>query len=313
MRYKTIGIALCKKCNAECSMCCISATPKSEEKLELCLVKKYLDDVENIESISTIGITGGEVFLFYDELKELILYIREKGKFATVVTNGFWATDYIHTFSRLQDLKQCGLNGITISYDTFHEEYVSVEKVRNILQVSKILKIPAVIQTIIIKGSCNQRWINELSDDLQDVKISFTGCYQVGRAKERIKQESIIRNTEVGGLYCRKNGEYSVTSDGSIWPCCSPYITETALKLGSISDEINVSKTLKKIRKNMILFMLRNYGFDFFIDIAEKELHMELPDKVASSCELCALLFREETIHLFIPYIHKFLRREKHF
>jgi hypothetical protein len=136
------------------------------------------------------------------------------------------------------------------------------------------------LQTIILKNSKNAYWVNQLNNDLQDVAINFIPCFQVGEAAKNIQQEDYIRETNCKGLLCRKNGSFSISSDGVIWPCCSPYITETGLSLANIKEGISVLDTLDILRRNIILYSLRNFGFDYFIDIAINKLKIDIPQKV---------------------------------
>ena len=66
-----------------------------------------------------------------------------------------------------------------------------------------------------------------------------------------------------------------------------------------------MAAALEAIRGNNILYVLRNFGFNFFVDIARTELAMELPECVICSCELCELFFRKENILKFMPYVKK--------
>lgn len=70
--YDTLGFTIHRVCNASCSICCFSSNPSCEEKLDVNRIKEYIDESESIKEIKTIAFTGGEPFLAYEVLTELI-------------------------------------------------------------------------------------------------------------------------------------------------------------------------------------------------------------------------------------------------
>lgn len=80
----------------------------------------------------------------------------------------------------------------------------------------------------------------------------------------------------------------------NVYPCCSPLGKKTNFKLGNIRD--TTSKEIReKLQKNFVLHILRNYGFDPFVDWANNN-NIKLPDRITSSCDLCAMLFTEKNM-----------------
>lgn len=306
MNYNTIGISISKQCTAKCKICCVSANMCESDELSERQIEYYLQDLKDIDSIKMVCFSGGEVFLKYEKLLQLVKYVNKCSKQVAVVTNCFWAYDQESTYSKLKRLSDNGLNELTISYDVFHEEYIEILNIKNVITVCHKLNIPVSIQTVILNHSKNEEWINKLGCQLQDVKINYVPAYPVGNAEKNFAYEHFIRNTKKKGLFCRKNGSFSIEADGTIYPCCSPYIVKTALIIGNIHDNITLMDTYEKLEKHMILFMLRNYGFDFFVNVAAK-LNIEVPDKLIASCELCAIFFNKNNIKKFIPYIKQFL------
>lgn len=304
MLYNTIGILLSNKCTATCKTCCFSCSPDCKTTIDFEQIKKYIRSTESIEDIQSISFSGGEAFLFYDELKELISICKSIGKKALVITNAFWCTTLEETEKKLDELVEAGLNVISVSYDEFHSEFVCTDNIRNLLHVARKKHILNAIQSVRVKGDGGISWINELDEDLYDVALDFMlGC-PVGRAADEIEQERYIRKTDARSCLCRAHKTFCVDYNGDIWPCCSVYMHKIALKIGNIK-EINCEQTLQNLKNNNFLFMLRNKGFEYFIDIAKNKLKMSVPDKVISSCELCQLFFNDNNIIKFIPFIYR--------
>jgi organic radical activating enzyme len=272
-------------------------------KLDIHILLRYLSDIKENNDIKSVCFTGGEVFLYYDDLKYLISIIKSYEINSMIITNCSWAKNIDYTLEKLYDLKSTGLSYITISYDEFHSEFINVDCIKNVIKVSKKIGIGVSIQCVIVNNSNNGWWLETIKEELNDIKINFIPCYPVGYAELNIDEKLFIRNYDINGLKCRKGGSYSIMPDGNIWPCCSPYITKTGLLIDNIYNNTNINTTLNKLKNNIILYALRNYGFDFFINIAKNDLNMKLPSKCISSCELCSYLFNIKNIYKFIPYV----------
>lgn len=303
MKYTTLGIALHKKCNASCKTCCFSCNPNCEERLDVDLIKRFIRSTENDLNLSVISFTGGEPFLEYDILKELVSYTTKKGKIASCITNGFWANNTKDTYDILSELRILGLKQLSVSYDNYHKEFVSIQNIRNILNATQQLNIETSLGMVKNKDESINDLISELGDYIININIRISPCIPVGNAKRLFNNMNFIRNTKVKNLYCPYNGYMFMSFDGNIYPCCSHYVTATGLSIGNYKI-INFQDSINLIKKNGLLYILRNYGFDFFIDIANK-LHINIPNTVVQPCELCSVLFSEDNINKFYPYIKK--------
>jgi sulfatase maturation enzyme AslB (radical SAM superfamily) len=85
-----------------------------------------------------IHITGGEPFLFWDHLLEILEQAQKQnlGKIDLIETNGFWATSEKIIRQRLKRLNELGMNRFKVSTDPFHQEYVDIEPVRRLAEMA---------------------------------------------------------------------------------------------------------------------------------------------------------------------------------
>jgi hypothetical protein len=85
-----------------------------------------------------IHITGGEPFLYWDRLVEILQEGKrqELGPLDMVETNGFWAADEGIIKERLKILDELGMLRLKISTDPFHQEYVDIEPVRRLARIA---------------------------------------------------------------------------------------------------------------------------------------------------------------------------------
>ena len=104
--------------------------------------KKYIDKALEIRTISTVGFSGGEALLHFDEVCELSLYAKAKGiKIVSLNTNGFWGKSFDDAVKVLSILSASGISKIGLSSDDYHQEFVPASNVKNILDAATMFNI----------------------------------------------------------------------------------------------------------------------------------------------------------------------------
>ena len=308
MNYKTLAIMITSKCDINCGMCC-EGDVNDIDIAEVDMLK-FLMTLDEETPIENIAITGGEPFLKVDLMEEIIKVSKKHNKNTSVITNANWCVNIENTYEILSKLKSLGLDYIGISYDEFHQKYVDVEKIRNILKVCELLKLRTNIQICITKDSDIGVLLNQLKTELNNVIINFIYCMDVGRAKANIQSSQLIYKQYDETILCQKGGSLLIGNDGKIFPCCSPMAYELDIDLGNISEFNTIQKVLKQINNNIFLLMLRNYGFKYFLDKA-KLLNIKLPEKIVSPCDICAIFLSGGNIYKILPYILQDIENNK--
>lgn len=300
--YNTLGFTIHRACNASCSICCFSSEPTCQEKLNVKRIKEYIDESKEIKEITTIAFTGGEPFLKYDLLAELIQYAKLAGKKVNTVTNGFWANSYEKAYERLMQLKEYGLDYLSLSHDAYHKKYIKTENIKNILRATTKLEIPTSLAIVKVKDEKIGSIIDEIGNDIYTASIKVGPCLPVGRAIKTFSDEKFDRSIETDKARCAYGGNLVVCYDGTIYPCCSQVIVNTGLGIGNFED-ISLKDVMKKLKNNALLYFLRNADMKFYSEFAKARLGMDIPEYIVNPCELCAILFKKENIDLFHEYV----------
>jgi MoaA/NifB/PqqE/SkfB family radical SAM enzyme len=156
---------------------------------------------------ASIHITGGEPFLYWDRLVE-ILQTAKKEKLPNldlIETNGGWAKDETDAKQKLKLLDQLGINKLKISCDPFHLEFVDVETVKNLLVWATEILGPDRVQV---------RWEKYLSvqNENAEQKQAFIQatkdypCRFTGRAAGKLAQLVLSRSLDdISALNCKKS------------------------------------------------------------------------------------------------------------
>ena len=120
MNYFYMAIELTDCCDINCQFCCnIKNYEKKKKVLSAQGLNTLLSTYKNLE-FEGIGFTGGECTLYphWDLLKDIVT---KKNIKYSLITNGYWAKDFLTTYTKLKELKNSNLISMTVSYDDYHK------------------------------------------------------------------------------------------------------------------------------------------------------------------------------------------------
>ena len=131
--WRYMGLMLTYKCSAACKFCYYNCSP---DAAGLMPEKTALDAWKSLKNLAgkyaKIHITGGEPFLYWDHLKNILISAEklDLGPIDQIETNASWATNREIIVERVKTLDSLGVNNLKISCDPFHAEFVDVAYVK---------------------------------------------------------------------------------------------------------------------------------------------------------------------------------------
>lgn len=290
-KLKSLVINIDSKCNAMCRHCCFSCSPTSKDFISDQEVEKILAYIKEHEDIKQVAITGGEAFLRYNTIKKIIYFSATLGKDVTLITNGFWAATQEKAKKILLELVSCGLKAVTISCDEFHAEFVKIESVRNLLFSLKDFDIDTAINMVVDRTHKSTKIIDELGESAFGIKITIIPASRVGMARTLPESDLYFYELKKEKLKCpAKSWEYVIHHDGYVYPCCSPSVFETMLRVGNIRED-SFDEIEDSLLSNILLFIIQREGLSWFID--RLGINIEKM-KFVSVCEICQYIFSNE-------------------
>ncbi len=180
-------IQLTDKCNARCPQCSMRASENYRRStLSVDRIKRIIDcSVE--QGVKAISFTGGEPFLYFDEIVLLLKYAKDAGiKYTRTGTNGFLfaGPDDVNFRSRItkmaESLAEAGVYTLWISLDSavpaIHEEMRGLPGV-----VAGIERALPIFYSYGIYPSANLGINRNIDRDLPDT-VSPSGVYDAYRA-----------------------------------------------------------------------------------------------------------------------------------
>jgi MoaA/NifB/PqqE/SkfB family radical SAM enzyme len=297
MECNNLYIMLNRACTITCEVCCTQSGPDSVESLNFERLKKFIVSTTEDKSLKTITFTGGEPFLYYEELKKLISLAAGIGKKAVCITNGYWAEDFDIAYDKLLELKKAGLKELIISFDTYHNKYISMNTIRNLLKAARKTEIAYYLTTLITKENSLGDLINQLEEYLTDSSVKVTPCLPIGNAKDNLDEKEYIRSIKPESQFCHFTNKMLIKYDGTILPCTSPGILYSGLHIGNYED-MDYKEAKHRIEEDYVVNAIRKQGFDNLLD-QSAEMGITIPNQIVSCCELCSLLFSKENAEYF--------------
>ncbi len=178
--WRSAGLLLTYKCNCTCRFCYYNCSPDKDGLMPADIFIGAWQSLKTLaDSDAKIHITGGEAFLYYDHMVELLNKANQQnlGPVDLIETNGFWADNAKIIEGRIKTLDSLGMNRLKISCDPFHQQFVDIELVKRLAKVAeqilgtdrllirwqKYLDNPIVMQNISTE-QLNKNYINAISD-----------------------------------------------------------------------------------------------------------------------------------------------------
>ena len=137
--WRSAGLLLTYKCNCACEFCYYNCGPDKNGIMPVDIAISAWQSLKILAGDSAkVHITGGEPFLFWDRLQEILEKAEKQnlGKVDLIETNGFWATNEKIIRQRLKRLVELGMHRFKISTDPFHQEYVDIEPIRRLAEIA---------------------------------------------------------------------------------------------------------------------------------------------------------------------------------
>jgi MoaA/NifB/PqqE/SkfB family radical SAM enzyme len=121
----TFAIHVTYTCPLSCAHCCFSSHPENKDKLPIAHIIETIRTLDQ-STIQMVAFTGGEPLLLGDKLVDAVREASSRGFVTRVVTSAYWGKNLSVARKRLEELKEAGLQEISISWDYFHEEFVTL-------------------------------------------------------------------------------------------------------------------------------------------------------------------------------------------
>ena len=115
-----VHVLLTYRCPYECDHCFLHCGPHSAGTFTRARLAELLDQAVEVGTVEDLYFEGGEPTLYWPLLLEGIRGARARGLRTGLVTNAYWAETEDDAALWLADLRDAGLDSLTLSDDRFH-------------------------------------------------------------------------------------------------------------------------------------------------------------------------------------------------
>jgi MoaA/NifB/PqqE/SkfB family radical SAM enzyme len=261
---RNVGLLLTYHCQASCAHCILRAGPERHEEVNLEEAREWIRQVAAYRDgyVRVLSLTGGEPFSNQKLLRTIVEYATGLGLRISVTSNAFWATTDEKALRTLRSLP--GISFLSVSTDTYHQEYVPFENVRNALRAAAELGIPAYV-TVITDNRSDPAFQRVQAELLQltapdNVRTGLT--FPVGRAADMKQCLHHVRSAEPCPEVCQAASSPCIFPDGRVYGCIGPLFElgeDQPLFLGNVRDH-SVAEIFDRSETNAVLHALRLWG-----------------------------------------------------
>jgi pyruvate-formate lyase-activating enzyme len=292
--YGQLQIAYSDLCNASCPHCIANAGPHGRLRLPKHKAFECIEAAAEL-GLTVVGYTGGEIFLHYDDLCDMMRHAHERGVYGLADSNGSWATSFQVARQKLERLKGHGLRFLRLSADNLHQARVPLQRVIHALKAASELGIYTSVTICFLKDDPSVlATVATISKHTKNVKTRNVGGF--GRATALPAAQIIRHPLEQLSGRCSGIGTPAVNQQGRVSVCCAPplYLSDEAaqsspLVLGSIDQE-PLTDIIMRARKDPFLHFIADKGFTVLVDklnTLEEGFYQPKPQGYTGNCELC--------------------------
>lgn len=294
-----LGFLITNKCNAKCGHCSTDCGPQENQRLTLQEIQRLMAEAAALDRSEKLRfcISGGEPFLFWDDLVLMVRYGCELGADVSCVSNGFWATNAAEATRKLATLKDAGLMGIAISTSEYHQAFVPLARVAEAVRASKSAGLRVMVKfPYTTKGLQPEELVAALSPELMDgVELESFAVMPRVRTGFNVALEDLKGEPGIPQGRCPRP-VITVREDGQAYMCCTPGGFIEPLRIGDIRSE-PLSEIKERFEFGDMQQVLLREGPAFLTQrIREKRQDHLLRASYSTVCDLCTHILGEPAL-----------------
>jgi sulfatase maturation enzyme AslB (radical SAM superfamily) len=308
-----------ERCNINCSHCCVNdhAYIGKNQDMSMENVYQYIEQLHELSLQEnqpfTLSLSGGEVFLRYQDLKKAVTYAKQKGAYRiSCMTNGFWGKDDQQAKDWISELTEAGLHSIGFSLDDFHQEFIPIDSVYKAFEICRESGLEIMIKSVITRST---RRLAEILKDLGDLTINMNlivqeiACIPEGRAIHQISSDDWWYEKGIPNEPCLAGIMLVIFPDGKTFPCCGTGWNQWLL-LGNAQDT-TLQDLFEKSRNRAICCLLRDKGPKYFVPYFD-QIGYPLPKQgYVNYCHLCQTILTHKKVENILPQAINDWREER--
>lgn len=286
-----IGLLITQRCNAACTHCATSCGPDKTQSLTKAQIIQLMDDAAAIDRREAdndleFSISGGEPFLDFPMLVEIVRHGALLGGIVSCQTNAYWASNEQKAQHMLQTLKEAGLRVLGVSISQFHDEFVRRARVERACRVARSLGITTIVKCALTTSDTS----SQLEDWAKGLEVDGREIFPI---QPYLREGAQLPDADYKLLKILPTGRcpsavLTVRENGKAYTCCMPGGFNEFLSLGNIHNETldDMHRLFYVQGKQQIL---RKFGpIHFAEEIIRRGQGHRLRNGYTDVCDLCS-------------------------
>ena len=230
-----MGIVITDHCDLSCPHCYNSSSPSRGTYLEKDKIISACNIImQDQPGFRAVSLSGGEPLL-HPEINNIVSELSNLGIVVSCVTGGGGVSP-----NRIRNLSTAGLENLAISFDAFHNRFISEDDIKSLViaatECISHVTIKFCVQTYSEYLHAIENWDSLVE---KNVTFEFYGLTPFGRAKRNFRSSNDPFTDVAQPLNCAQEfGIISMNSDGFIYPCCSTGGFSDGLALCHVNEVI---------------------------------------------------------------------------
>ncbi|MGQ0618661.1 MAG: radical SAM protein [Panacagrimonas sp.] len=316
-----LALMFSARCNASCGHCSTSCGPHRTESLSRDRIFSLMDEAAALSHSEPlkIGLTGGEPFLDFELLCEIVAHGKRLGAEMGCVTNAYWATSEEKARTLLSTLQSTGLLVLSVSSSRFHEEFVNVGRVERALNAARDIGLQCELKVVSLRSDVDDEahiraWAEAAGAD----RVQVFSVLPHLRSGEVLPESEYTRSPGLPAGPC-PGTLTTVGWDGEAHLCATPGAFTPYFSLGNV-HQVDLGRIQQRQYLGGKPQILREHGPIYFArEIRARGLGPRLRESYTSVCELCthiaadpvlAQVAEEAADALEVTQLHRILDRK---
>ena len=293
--FSAVVLVTSLQCNEWCGFCDFGLDERSGFSMSGKEGAEYLRAAHDLSPNSVarrVEILGGEPFLYYKDLRDIVRCASQLGFRTEVVTNGFWATTEESTRRQVGDLLDVGLDELTLTVDTYHLRHVSVANIqRAITEIRRRGREVNIIYRVARADALDTELIRLPAVNSGITAITVVPWVPLGHRGPDIDQRFVCRPLGNSSPGCKNLFRFVVLPGGDVAPCVVGGFRGLH-RVGNL-NETPAAEILTRIQTDPLLTYLYDQGPNQLTSfLASRDGTDELQVN-ASTCHLCYKVFSD--------------------
>lgn len=279
-------------CPLQCAYCCVESGPWRVTSMELPDALSYLHQAKELNPDTFLSFTGGEPFVRYTLMRDIARAAHELGMWHTTITSAVWCKSREFARERLAELQRYGLHTISISYDSYHEPWVTPERIKNCIAAAADLGLTVLVAGSVTRDSKGAHdLLGDWPDQFPTVRVEDGPVQPTGRGSLIPLESLLLEDWGDTNMACPVTTDLLIRTDGVTYPCCSTGGDYDYLVLGN-ARETPLAELRARAERSLWFRIITTEGF-LALEQVVKRYHpeVEFPRRHIGVCHLCQLVF----------------------